>query len=355
MNSSGINFPAFSERDRSAIMAVASKPLIYLDSNVWIDITEKFPEVGEQCRHLVRNNKILFPVSFSIVDEVFQQPTEKKRLRVAELMDDLCGGICFRPSKMIHDLEANLALHVILGTTATAIQREQILTWVVEFAGRMILKFPPSWKQEDADKFHSLMMERRELRSVKYFAEHLDGNQMRIENAECMKRYVEGLTASIAKSNSHFQHLAKDVRRRQLLLEERAAVVQSLISPKMSKTLLKIVGPEKILDTIAAISKRIGEGGKERLEQIMKAMPSLDLHCHILAERSCNSTRKVREQDFYDVEHAIVGGAYADFFVTSDGNLFDFLTNRCRISVEQNCCVKRGVEGLTQILNQFSN
>jgi hypothetical protein len=121
----------------------------------------------------------------------------------------------------------------------------------------------------------------------------------------------------------------------------------------MSRTLLKIVGPERLLDTIAAISKKVGEGGHKRLEQIMKAMPSLDLHCHILAERSCNSTRKVREQDFYDVEHAVVGGAYADFFVTSDGNLFDLLTNRRRVSAEMNCRIMRGVRGLIEILDRL--
>jgi hypothetical protein len=355
MDSDGITIPVFNKRDRSAIVAIANKPLVYLDSNVWIDITEKIPEVAKRCRQLVHANKILFPVSLPTVDEVFQQPTKEKRLRVAELMDNLSRGICFRDSKMIHNLEASLALHVILGTSAAAIKREQILTWIVEFAGRMMLKFPPTWKQQDADKFHNLILNRDELRSVNYLVKHLQGNQMRIENAERMKRYVDGMTASIAKSNSDFQHLAKDVRRKQLLLEERISVVKKLISPKMSETLLKIVGPEKLLETIAAISKQAGEGGHTRLEQTMKVMPSLDLYCHILAERACNSARKVREQDFYDVEHAIVGGAYADFFVTSDGNLFDFLTNRCRISAEKNCCVRKGVEGLTQILNQFSN
>jgi len=63
----------------------------------------------------------------------------------------------------------------------------------------------------------------------------------------------------------------------------------------------------------------------------------------------------LREQDFYDVEHAIVDGAYADFFVTSDGNLFDLLTNRCSISAERNCHVVRGVKGLEEVLGEISS
>jgi hypothetical protein len=169
-----------------------------------------------------------------------------------------------------------------------------------------------------------------------------------------MKRYVEEMTAEIAESNSHVQHLAKPVRRKQLLLEKRIAVVKRLIGPKMSKNLLEIAGPEKLLDTIAIISKQVGEGDKERLDQIIKVMPSLDLQCHILVERAGNSARKVHEQDFYDVEHAIVGGAYADFFVTSDGNLFDLLTKHCSVSAERNCRVVRGVEGLKDVLQEIS-
>jgi hypothetical protein len=355
MDLHGHEIAVFGNQDRSAISAAADKLLIYLDSNVWIDITERFPEVAKQCRRLVQKDKVVFPVSFSAIDEVFQQPTVAKRLCVAALMDDLSKGICFRPSKTIHEMEANLALPIMLGNATASFKREKILTWIVEFAGTMVLKFPPSWNQVDAEKFHGLIVGRPELRSVKWFVEHLDGNQMRIENAERMKRYVEGITASIKESNCRFKHLAKDVRRKQFLLEERISVVNNLISPKLSRNLLKIVGPEKLLDTIATISKQVGEGGKKRLDQIMKVMPSLDLNCHILAERACNSARKVREQDFYDVEHAIVGGTYADFFVTSDGNLFDLLTNRCSISADQNCRVVRGVKGLEEVLGEISS
>jgi hypothetical protein len=270
-------------------------------------------------------------------------------------MDDLSKGFCFRPSKTIHEMEANLALPIVLGKLTASFKREKILTWIVEFAGTMVLKFPPSWKQADAEKFHRLILDRPELRSVKWLVEHLDGNQMRIENVERMKRYVDGTTVSIKESNSRFKHLAKDVRRKQFLLEERISVVKNLISPKMSRNLLKVVGPEKLLETIATISKQVGEGEKKRLDQIMKGMPSLDLQCHILAERACNSARKVREQDFYDVEHAIVGGAYADFFITSDGNLFDLLTNRCCVSAAQNCRIMRGVKGLEEVLGKISS
>jgi hypothetical protein len=81
----------------------------------------------------------------------------------------------------------------------------------------------------------------------------------------------------------------------------------------------------------------------------------LDIYCHIIAERSRNHSRKVRPQDFFDVEHAVVGGIYADFFVTMDGNLFDLLTHRCGISARCGCRVLQGIKGLEEALTEIAS
>ena len=151
--------------------------------------------------------------------------------------------------------------------------------------------------------------------------------------------------------NSKYQPM----KAKRLLLEERISIVKERISPRMTESLLGAVGPEKLLATIRAISSQVGEGGEKRLAQIMKVMPSLDIQCHLMAERVSNHSRKPRKQDFFDVEHAIVGGAYADVFVTSDGNLFDLLTRRCRVSSDRGCRVARGVKGLEEALEQIDN
>ena len=345
----------FTDEDRSEIRLAVRKPLVYLDSCIWIDVAERFGPLCQKCRSFVHAGKALFPVSFSAVNEVIEQPTAEKRSRVAALMDELSEGVCFRPSDTIHQLEADLALPVILGAAQIGFKREEILTWIAEFAAKMKIQFPPSWNQADADKFIRLIAGRSELRSVKWIVDHSPPGQMRLENAERMERFVQGMKDATARSMSHFQHLAKDVRWKRLLLEERISVVKSRISPRMTKSLLGVVGPEKLLATIAAISRQAGEGGEHRLAQIMKVMPSLDIQCHLMAERVSNHSRKPRKQDFFDVEHAIVGGAYADVFVTADGNLFDLLTRRCQVSRDHGCRVARGVKGLEEALEQIDN
>src|SRR5208282_4545817 len=252
------NTPIFSDQDRSGIRVAANKPLVYLDSCVWIDVAERFKDLSLQCRALVQTGKALFPVSFSTVTEVIEQPTAVKRSRVAALMDDLSKGLCFRTSKTIHEMEANLALPVILAASEIAFKREEILTWIVEFAGRMTVRFPPSWNRANADKFTRLLADRPELRSVKWLVDHSPPGQLRLENAERMERYVQEMTAVRARSLLHYQHLNKDARWKQLLLEDRTSVVKRLISPAMSKNLLNVVGQEKLLDTMAAISRQVG-------------------------------------------------------------------------------------------------
>lgn len=345
----------FSDEDRKKIRLYAHKPLVYLDSCIWIDIAERFELLSQRCCSLVSADKVLFPVLFSAMNEVLEQPTAAKRSRVAALMDKLSKGICFCPSDTIHQLEADLALPIILGAAQIGFKREEILTWIAEFAAKMNIQFPASWNQADADKFTRLIAASPELRSVKWMVDHSPPGQMRLEHAQRMERYVQGMKDEIAKSASHYQHLAKDVRWKRLLLDERTSVVKKLISPRMTKSLLGAVGPEKLLATIAEISKQVGEGGEERLAKIMKAMPSLDIQCHLMAERISNHSRKPRKQDFFDVEHAVVGGAYADVFVTSDGNLFDLLTRRCRVSSDRGCRVVRGVKGLEEALIQIAN
>jgi hypothetical protein len=174
---------------------------------------------------------------------------------------------------------------------------------------------------------------------------------MRASHAAAKDHYVERLSESMARSNEHFGKLPKRQRRARLVLEERIWAIQIVLVPRQTSRLLAAVGPKGLLAACSMLQERVGEGGEERLEQAMAMMPSLDLFCHIMAERVSNRDRKVRAQDFHDVEHA-VAGVYADFFVTSDRNLFDILTRRCRIPVDSGCQPVLGVEGLRAVLGQ---
>jgi hypothetical protein len=345
--------PVFTNEDRKLIDFAANRRLIYLDFNVWINIAEKLKHVAAECRRAVSLGKVLFPVSNATVSEVIEQLNSAQRARLATLMDDLCRGICFKPSDDIYKAEATSAFAVILGQPVIKVSRERTLTWIVECFGQMAISFPSSWSEASAKQFNRQLSNLPELRSVKWLADHLPVEEMRAKHDRSKKDYVERMRVTMEKCASEHQHLAKDIRRKKLLLEERDWALNKFVSPQITKNLLEIVGPEKTLSTIEAISREAGEGSEQRLEQVMAVMPSLDLYCRIMAERGINPNRKPKGQDFHDAEHAIVGSVYADAFVTADGYLFDLLTHRCSIPVERGCNVVRGVVGLEEVLKEL--
>ncbi len=344
-----ISVGLFSVDDGIAIGAAAKKRLVYLDHNIWIDLAENDLAVGvaEQCRMAVRTGKVLFPVSASAVKEVFEQPNSTQRSRVAALMDELCGGVSFRPTSFIHALEADLAVTDLLGGAVTGISHDKILCWIAECFARMNIKIPRSWDRTKTEKFTREFPQQPELRSVRWFSDQYPADQMRARKEEQDSLYVERMTASIKEGAMRVQRMAKDQRWRQLLLEERMWAVNKFVRPSIATYPTKVAGSE---NAMAEVLRRVGEG--ERIDQIMLVMPSLDLFCHIMAERRRNPVRKVRKQDFHDVEHAIVGSIYADIFVTSDGNLFDLLTQRCSIPADRGCSVVKGVPGLEEALKR---
>jgi hypothetical protein len=157
------------------------------------------------------------------------------------------------------------------------------------------------------------------------------------------------MAAAISRSAAHFKSLPKELRRKRLLLEERVWLFKHVIIPRQSRELLRVFGPN-----METSFKQVGEGSEERLEQMMRVMPSQDLFCHIMAERSGNYTPKVKEQDFHDVEHAIVPAVYADVFVTGDRHLLDLLTRRCDIPAARGCQIVQGVQGLREVLRSLA-
>ena len=348
--------PLLNAEDRVAIATAANKRLVYLDSNIWIGLAEdeNSQNVVGQCRRAVHTGKILFPVSNPAVSEVFDQPNPTQRSQVATLMDELSQGICYLPTDTIYTLEADLAFGILLGQVVTAVDREQTLSWVGEYLGPQSLEFDSEFNQTDAERITRQIAQLPEYRSVQWLAKHLPVDEMRGHHAGFKKRYVEQMSAQIVRDTARVQLLDKNKRRQQILLDLRTCwAITKVVSPRITSNLLNVVGPEKLQDTFAAIGQKAGEDGEDRLMQMMMKMPSLDLSCQIFAEWLLNPTVPIEEQDFQDFEHAVVGGVYSDFFVTSDGYLFDLLTTRCTVPNGNGCRIIRGIQGLADILQSI--
>jgi hypothetical protein len=205
--------------------------------------------------------------------------------------------------------------------------------------------------QTDAEKITRKIAQSPAYRSVQWLAKHLPVGEMRDRHAGFKNRYVEQMSAQIERDTGRVQLLHKNKRKQQILLDLRTCwAITKVVSPRINNNLLNAVGAENLKETIATINQNAGEGGKDRLMQMMMEMPSLDLSCQIFAEWLLNPTVPIEGQDFQDFEHAVVGGVYSDFFVTSDVYLFDLLSTRCTIPNGRGSRVIRGIQGLSDIL-----
>lgn len=343
------SLPAFDEVSCPS-SALTERRLVYLDTNAWIELAEKKQDLAALCLREVENGDVLFPLSYPTISELIEQPVVEQRRKVAELMDRLSGGVSFRPFESIRLLETDRAFQVLLGQAASAPEASRVLTWIVEYVGTASVTFDRNWDAAKAREFIEHFTAHPAVRSVCWIVDHAPVEAMGNRHREAKVRYVDALSASIQRGAEAVAKLSGVARKTRLLREERAWVVNKIMAPRFTQTLLELYGIERLEEAVKALSAKLGEGNEERFATLMTVAPSVDLWCEIMAERVANTTRRVRPQDLHDVDHALIGATYANIFVTRDRGLVDLITQRCTVSRRRGVTVAVGVDALAEHL-----
>jgi predicted nucleic acid-binding protein len=343
------SLPAFDEASRPS-SALTARRLVYLDTNAWIELAEKKKDLAAACLREVENGTALFPLSYPTISELIEQPVVEQRRKVAELMDRLSAGVSFRPFPTIRLLEMDRAFRVLLGQPASAPEPSVVLSWIIEYVGTASVTFDPSWNAGKAREFIEHFKAQPAVRSVCWIVDHAPIDSMATRHDEAKVRYVDALTASIQRGAEAVAKLSGAARKARLLREEREWVVNKIMAPRFTKTLLDVYGIERLEEAVKALSAKLGEGNDERFATLMTVAPSVDLWCEIMAERVANMARRVRPQDLHDVDHALIGAVYANIFVTRDRGLVDLITQRCTVARRRGVTVAVGVDALAEHL-----
>lgn len=320
--------------------ALISRKLVYLDSVAWIELAERSTDLAASCAAAVANGHVLFPLSHPAISELIEQPDRSQREVVADLMDRLSLGVSFRPGAAVELLEADAAFAVLLGISAKAPNPSRVLSWIGEYVGTAHVEFPNQWSKEDALKFIEHYRDHPSVRSVRWLVDNGPLEQMQESHRESKTRYVEKFSEAIARGAAAVDHLSGPARRKRLLREEWEWLVGKKLTPRIRDTLIDIVGIENLPEAVKALTTKLGEGSEQRLKDLMTVTPSLELTCEIMAARVSDVRRRVRPQDFHDVEHALLGAVYAQVFVTHDGGLMDLL-RRCSVPGRRGCQILR--------------
>lgn len=339
---------------------VRSRQIVYLDTSVWISLTEardpKAKECLMVCREAVREKVAIFPLSFASIGELLRQPPQAPKDLQAALMDELSEGVTFRSPERIQIEEAKAAFNFFFSDQYSPNGRATIFSYVIDFLGDGSLEFKAGVTAERVRKFVEIFGSMEEVRSVSWLLRQEIENSASDDqiDSEFVASMTETIRANEARLRSQKRFSTERVR-----IEERSAVLESSVIPAFINIILKDGQPAdiKAFESLATrlledFRRKHGKGGPRLMEGIFQLMPATELYVQLMAARGMNPSRVVRKQDFWDIEHARTSGAYSDAVVTLDRGLADLLTIRSSVPRERGCRVIRSLYDLAAFVRE---
>lgn len=336
---------------------VRGRRTVYLDNNVWIALTDQKTAVAteclEVCRLAVASKIALFPLSYASVVELLDQPRIAPRENQSSLMDELSEGVSFRAAAPVERVEICSAFSFFIGDSFEPPPKAEFFTYIIDSVADNCLEVSDDFKEQDAQSLVTHLRTHAGICSVSWLLEHLDVDASRTRHLAMGDRFVSLMSKSIKESSEHFRSGSKPDAKG-MLHEEHSYLFRRRILPLFRDLMLERWPPEELIVELPLRMKKFtdcnGKGGPEQLARLISKMPSINLFAQMMQARSMDSKRQVRRQDFWDIEHARVSGAYADAFVTCDRNLVDLLESRCQVPAERNCLIVRKLEDLVTLL-----
>lgn len=326
---------------------VKGRRLIYLDNNVWIDLAEAKTADAIEALRLARvarqSGRAAFPVSYPAVTELLRQPVTATSRLQAELMDELSEGLTIRAERHVVDLEV-LRAYEYLMQGEWRDRHEQMFTTVVSYLADGSIEFPDGWSEHDAHELVELF--RQAAPGVRWMQEYLPLEKLRTRYADGDRRYLDKIATQNADL-ADFQNPDGSLNAAKLRREEHTYVLKTYII----KRLPRLVGLAAMGLAIRKFEER-EKTGKSCLSKVIEVMPSTNLSCELHVQKRMDRDRRVREQDWHDHEHAVLGVPFCDVFITSDGELVDLL-RRSRKVVNFRASVLKGLQALLQCLGSM--
>jgi hypothetical protein len=326
--------------------------VIYLDTGIWIDLADSKTDAARSClaacRQAVEGGIAVFPSSWASVSELLEQTASDARVRQAAVMDQLSRGVCFRSAKTIGKLEARNFGFLFLCNLPARTPRGSLFTDLADYVGDLKLSFPPEAPAEFVAAMSELF-ERRiadlshaDLVSLESFADVI-----RKGHAGFKGEYVRRLQERSVEVGSYFRDRSGRLVAQRARKEELVHVFERMLKPHVTSFLESTLGPRGAGLATLDFLKRNGKVNVTTLERMLTQLaPSACLFAELMATVTTNP-RTPEPQDFWDVEHACVGGAYADAFITRDRELAR-KAKEARVPSSQGCAVLLGAPALQQ-------
>ena len=306
---------------------VCDRKVVYLDTNIWIDLREAASADARLCRsaceRAAADGRAVFPLSYASVGEVLENPSTQAALAQSSLMDALSLGVTFRRPDLVYAMEAEAAHRYLYDGDTDLSCRPRVFTSMPDCLRDGGLAFPEGWRPEDAEWLITTLRNEASYRSLRWLVEHLDLPTVR-ENHKRLNNYVARMEQRRAERDAALA--GKRWTLDEAIHEERVYLFREHLLPGMRKALFAQAGVLNAVERIRAFRREHGDGSKRRFADVFRtAAPALEMIAQMHARRAVDSRRKPEKQDFWDMEHVSLAPIYADAFVTRDGSLATLL------------------------------
>ena len=291
--------------------SISSRTLLFLDTNIWIDLAEQNTEDSRKClsqlREAVASGRLLCPLAWPLILELYKQ-SHDSALRVAKIMDDLSLSTTFISDNEVLMLEVEFFIKSILTGKLVSIPRRALLVPFVSYLSTYSqIEFPESWTVENREKFISLFTEQMKVLTITDFI-----NMAKVH----LPRPERKIPPPFSQAYQRRAEYTKGDKKKAWLVEAHS-IMTSMVIPKLNVIRSKLPIQSQLV-VLAAINCLPQDGFMSSIIALFERMPSQFVRTEILTLSGLDTNRKDSMNDFYDLEMMVVPFAYSDAFASQD-------------------------------------
>jgi len=328
----------------------ANRLVVYLDSNIWIDLAEARTSLAVEALELARlaqtSGTAIFPLSYPAVTEFIRQQVNATSRRQGHIMDDLSEFVSFRGEAFIRDLEIH-GVYDFMMTGEVRSRVDEVFTATACYIGDGTLQYPPGVSEGEAADMTRLLAKELITVGVGWLQEHLPLENFRKRYTKGDEDWVNEIVTRRERALAVLTNSDGSLSAPKLRLEEHVYVLQNYIL----KRLPYLVGLAAMMLAARKFEERSPKGSPAVLARVVETMPSVWLGCEMHVQRRL-ARDPVKRQDQFDHDHASLGVPYSAAFASSDTALLDLL-RRCGVTKRYRCRLLRGLPGLQQYLAEI--
>jgi hypothetical protein len=320
---------------------VAGRHIVYLDINVWSDLTERRTTDADHAHNAARNalmrHAAVFPLAYATVVEILKRDMNPDSDAQIDFMDELSLGVCLRGDSHVRELEARCALEFVISGSSTAPVANMFTTTACYDVDREIEvdAAPNGNDQSDVLRvtYPTLRFVQRRDRTPEFLQRHKTTDE----------KYVREVERKIRDAPTWAADASGKLDATKVRFEEHTAALNNYIVPHLSR-LVRADALTRVRNELKTLATT-----PTSLAPVIAAMPSIWLSCEMHVHRILAGTRRTCKQDFYDHEHAARAIPYVSAFVTSDRGLLDVL-RRAKVASRYPCQILAGLPALSKYL-----